>query len=171
MAEISWIRNPGARVWAGVAIAAGVVVAALAAVGGSVPAALGGLLFALLAYASMWRPAVGLTEHALLLRGMYSTQVLPLARVESVRSGRMLAVTVDGRRYVSSALASGLRDGRRAARAEGLSLQEQVEVEIRARAEQRGAGPTAEPVRREWAWLDVALSLAVAVAVVVTAVV
>lgn len=167
MAEITWFRNPGARVWAGVAIGAGVVVAVFAAAEGSVAVALGALLFALVAYASLWRPAVGLGEDALLLRGMYSTQVLPLSRIESVRSGRMFAAIADGKRYVSSALTQSYRESRRTGRAEGLTHQEQVEIEVRGRLE-RHIGSASDPVRREWAWPDVALSLAVTVALVIS---
>lgn len=88
-----------------VAVAVGLVVIAVAD-SSDVPAPLvsGAILFGVLAWASMLWPAVSVTADHLVLRTMVEHQHLPLAAIESVAVGQVLAVRVGDKRYVSTAI-------------------------------------------------------------------
>lgn len=164
----SWFQNSGSRAWAVVAIAAGVAVAVLFGMHGVVAGVPAGLLFALIAYSSLWRPAIGLGDREVVLRGMYSAIVLPESRIETVVWGRMLEVTVAGKRYRNAALTGSRRQGRRESRDGQPAERAYVEAELRGRLDQRWQTGGEEPVRREWARIDIALTILLAVALVVT---
>jgi hypothetical protein len=107
---IEWYQNTSSKPWGAVAMITGVAIAVLGAVAGpSAIAITAGLLLAALAYASIWRPAVGVDAESAHLRGMYSTTVVPLAAIDSVTITRTLALSVIGKRYVSSAVSQTLR--------------------------------------------------------------
>lgn len=59
------------------------------------------VLVAVLAWASMLRPALWATDSDLVMRGMFTTLHLPLAAVEEMAVRQVLAVRVGERRYVS----------------------------------------------------------------------
>jgi hypothetical protein len=67
------------------------------------------LLGALLVWASLLRPAVWVTRDDLVLRGMFHTDRLPLAAIDKVVVTQVLAVSVDGRRFVSPAIGYSIR--------------------------------------------------------------
>lgn len=183
--DVEWFVAPGNLVWAvaSVVFGLGVTVVTLIEADDAIWP-LAGLLFALLAYASMWRPRIGASSDTLLLRAMYSTQMIPLAAIDSVVISRTFAAHVIGRNYVSSAIGRGLRESvvgkRRPKGAETVKMGYADIVETRltalvenARARtgvQRGSeaqGALAAQVRRTWAWPEMALSIVVTIALIV----
>lgn len=100
------------RIMGGLAVVGsiGVVVIAIAD-SAVVPAPLvsGAILFGVLAWASMLWPAVSVTTEHLVLRTMVERQRLPLAAIENVAVGQVLAVRVGDKRYVSTAISKPWR--------------------------------------------------------------
>lgn len=108
-----WFRATSGRVTGvlGLAAAAGVLVLALLDPGRSrVPAVVAGAAFgAVVCWVALLRPRVGLTDTTLVLRSMLDTAHLPLAAIERLAVGQVLAVWVDGQRYVSPAVGKPVR--------------------------------------------------------------
>jgi hypothetical protein len=77
-----------------------------------------GLLAAIgvLTWAAMLQPVVRIADDELVLRNMFITIGIPLAAVEEVAVGRVLAVRAGGRRYVSPAISRTLRQTLRSRR-------------------------------------------------------
>lgn len=183
--EVEWFEATSNKVWGAIAIVFGLVVAAATLHDHDGPLwVFAGLLFSLLAYASMWRPRIGASAETLLLRGMYSTQSIPLASIDSIVVTRTFAAHVVGRNYVSSALGRGLREslhGKRRPKggsAPAMGYSDLVETKLTtlvadARARHGVAQGSAEQsalagqVHRTWAWAELVLSVAVAVALIV----
>lgn len=182
------------RVMGGLAVlgALGVVVIALTDTD-VVPAPLvsGAVLFGVLAWASMLWPAVSVTSEHLVLRTMVEHQRLPLAAIENVAVGQVLAVRVGDKRYVSSAIGKPFRKAMAARRdAKGkhpakapaeVPYADFVEAEIRTRMERaRDASGVAllsdeqlelaAGVSRQPAWLPIGLIAASLLGFVVTVV-
>lgn len=182
---VEWFESSGNKVWGAIAIVfgAGVAVVTLSDHDGPVFVLLG-ILFALLAYASMWRPRVGASADDLLLRGMYSTQSIPLAAIDSVVVTRTFAAHVIGRNYVSSAVGRGLREsvhGKRRPKGgdtpkvgyadlvEGRLTKLVDDARHRHGVEQGSEAQSAlaTQIRRTWAWPEVVLSVVVTIALLV----
>ena len=105
--EPEWFRATSGRATglAGVAAAAVVAGAAVLDPGAHLPVVIAGsALAAMICWVMLLRPRVGLTDTTLVLRSMLDTVHLPLAAVEAVSVGQVLAVRVGGRRYVSPAV-------------------------------------------------------------------
>ena len=66
--------------------------------------AAGGILFGVLAWASMLWPGLSVTDEHLELRTMVEHQSLPLAAIESIAVGQVLVVRAGEKRYVSTAI-------------------------------------------------------------------
>lgn len=183
--QVEWFQATGNKVWGIVAIAFGLGFGVITLIYAHSPVwPLVGLLFALLCYASMWRPRVGASADELVLKAMYSTQTIPLAAIDSIIITRTLAARVIGRNYISSALGRGQRELMRSRRrfADGgpprdsyADLVEQrlealvVDARRRTGVEQGSVGQSAlaQQIRRTWAWPEVALSVVVTVALVI----
>ena len=187
--SIAWFQSSGSRPLGVIAILVGLGVTVAGVVGGPTwPAVTGGLLLIALSYASIWRPALGLDDESLRLRGMYSTTVLPLVAIESAVFGRTAVVTAEGRRHVSSAMsrrretASVFGRGRGAVMQapkpaapdhvdvveQGLAQRRERAVWLRERDQERGVAAAVPPVVRRVAWAEVAVSVVLAVAFVVS---
>lgn len=69
--------------------------------GRPVGVAIGAVLGAIVCWAALLRPAVWLTQRDLVLRGMFHTDVIPLAAIDQVVVTQVLAVGAGGKRYVS----------------------------------------------------------------------
>jgi len=137
------------------------------------------VLIAVLTYAGVIRPRVGLSEEHLVFRQMFSTLHLPLAAIQDVSVRHVTVVRVAGRKYDSPAL-SRTRPRRRERREPGpthLTVSQHLEQRIdraMALARQRaGVEPWSEEqaalaggVREEWCWPLVALTLVILVGVV-----
>lgn len=157
---------------------------------GSVPAPLlgGAVLFGVLAWATMLWPTLSVTREHLVLRTMFEHQSLPLAAIESVAVGQVLAVRVGEKRYVSTAIGKPWRRAIAADRREKrrdsdrpageVPYADYVENEIRARMDHArdviGVRllsdeqlTLAAGVRRQPAWLPIGLVAASALALVV----
>lgn len=91
----------------GLLIAAGAAFVAITAVDQSVgfPLLAGAFLFALLTYAAVLRPRVGLADDDLVLRQMFSTTWIPLAAIEDIAVRRVTVIRVDGKTFSTPALA------------------------------------------------------------------
>jgi hypothetical protein len=87
----------------GLVTAAVIFVLALVAgdTGRPVGVAIGAVLGAIVCWAALLRPAVWVTHHNLVLRGMFHTDLLPLAAIDRVVITQVLVVGVGGKRYVS----------------------------------------------------------------------
>ena len=98
-----------------VLLVAGVAVVVGLADPGSVaaPVVAGAVLAAVLAWASMLRPALWVTRDDLVMRNMLETVHIPLAAVEQLAVRQVLAVRVADKRYVSTVVG---RPWRRAVR-------------------------------------------------------
>lgn len=166
-----------------IVVALAVVVLAIAD-SEAVPAPLftGAILFGVLAWASMLWPGLSVTPDHLVLRTMTEHQRLPLAAIESVAVGQVLAVRVGEKRYVSTAISKPWRKAMVAGRrgkgqkqdpegstaAGEVPYADYVENEIRARMDQArevtGVGllsdeqlALAAGVRRRPAWVPIVL--------------
>ncbi len=108
-----WFRPTSGRVvgWAGLATAATVLVLALVepAESGALAVAAGAAFVGVVCWVALLRPRLGVTPETLVLRGTLRTVHLPLAAVESIAVGQMLAVRVAGRRYTSPAVGKSVR--------------------------------------------------------------
>lgn len=183
---VEWFQGTGNRVWGAVSIAFGLAVGLITLIDFVSPAwPIAGLLFALLAYASMWRPRVGVSADELLLRAMYSTQTIPLAAIDTIVIGRTLAARVVGRNYVSSALGRGQRESMRGPRrpvdggpprpsyadlVEERLVAKVLDARSRVGVEQGSVAQSAlaAQIRRTWAWPEVGLSVVVTLALVIS---
>ncbi len=131
----------------------------------------GALLAAAVIWAFLLRPAVSVEGEDLVLRGPVSTTYLPLAAIEEIGMGQVLAVRAGGRRYVSGAVGRSRREAGRDDRinpgaAVGLSYGGYVEERLRGLvadamvfAHVKRYSPEqaalAEGVRRTWAWPEI----------------
>lgn len=183
---VEWFEATGNKVWGAIAILFGLAVAVVTTLdhdGSVIVCAF--LLFALLAYASMWRPRVGATGETLLLRGMYSTQSIPLASIDSIIITRTFAAHVIGRNYVSSAVGRGLResvqgkkrpkDGSMPAMGYADLVETRLAALVADARQRHGVAQGSEEqsalaaqIRRTWAWPEMALSVVVALALVIS---
>ena len=98
-----------------VLVLAGVVVVAGTVDTGSVPLPVmaGAALAAVLAWASMLRPALWATTEHLVMRNMLETIHVPLAAVEQLAVRQVLAIKVGEKRYVSTVVGRPLRKAMR----------------------------------------------------------
>ena len=180
-----------------VLLLAGVVVVVGVADPGSIgaPVIAGAVLAAVLAWASMLRPALWATREDLVMRNMLETVRVPLAAVEQLAVRQVLAVRAGEKRYVSTVVGRPWRKAVRSGRsghaaapaageapAAGLPYADFVEQRlhqlmadareaagVRSLSDEQAA--LAAGVRREPAWLPIGLSSAAAIAFVVTLVV
>ena len=105
--------------WAAVLLSAAVVVAMVAYLDEGFPAWVGGvaLLLGVLAWASMLRPALWVTEEHLVMRNLADTVHIRLAAVEEMAVRQVLAVRVGDRRFVSTVLGRTWRKSLKSRRA------------------------------------------------------
>ena len=155
--------------------AAGAIVAAVVAIvtiveSGPAWLVAAALLFGAIVYVSTLRPRAGLSDSDLVLRQMFSTEVVPLASIGTVRVGRMLEVTVGGTRYRSAAVGRSLRRSIRPKDRDPLNVPaDYVEDRILAkRADAADRNDEPRPVIRTWAWPEIVVVAVLAVAFVVT---
>lgn len=174
-----------------VLVLAGVVVVAGTADPGSVglPVITGAVLAAVLAWASMLRPALWATRDHLVMRNMLETVHVPLAAVEQLAVRQVLALKAGEKRYVSTVVGRPLRKAMRTGRggrnapaddtapAPGLPYADFVEQRLHELMEEARtkAGvhslsdeqlALAAGVRREPAWLPIGLTVVAALAFV-----
>jgi hypothetical protein len=153
--------------------------------GVAIVAVLGGLLV----WASLLRPALWVTAHDLVLRGMFSTHRVPLAAIDTVVVTQVLAVKVRDHRYVSPVIGYTVRQTMRSkvregqapnSKAAGPTQEHQAFVEARitylaqdardrlgirkGSAEQQAL---ADDVRRTWAWPEIVAGVALVLAFLV----
>lgn len=144
-----------------------------------------------LAWASMLRPALWLTDRSLVMRGMVETVHVPLAAIEEVAARQVLAVRAGDRRHVSTVVGRSWRKAMRSSRpAHGsaagadrppteVPYADFLEDRIRQAAEAARAAAgvrlgsreqvaLADGVRREPAWLPIASITLAALAFAVT---
>lgn len=163
--QVTWFGVTSGRVSGWLGLATGVVIVLIGAFQASAAGIVTGLLVVLLTWAVLLRPRVGADDTELLLRGIVSTMVLPLASVETVIIRQVLAVRADGHRYVSPAVGRTYREINRQHRAAGqvdeipaagskYADQVQELITERIREARRGGAPTG-PARREWAWPEI----------------
>jgi len=154
-----------------VGLGVGAVVLAMAVAGWSTGRALGVAILALLGLLLVWvvllRPAMWATQRDLVMRSMYHTDTIPLARIDRVAVSQVTAVTVGDKRYLSPVVGY---TARQTIRAKGASRKTaaaptpmdtyQVFVEERighlAREARDVYGETDAPVRRTPAWPEIA---------------
>jgi len=168
--ETEWFSPAGlATGVAGVIVAAVVAIVTLVESG---PAWLvaAALLFGAIVYVSSLRPRAGLTSSELVLRQMFSTEVVPLSSIGTVRVGRMLEVTVGATRYRSAAVGRTLRRSIRPRERDPLKVPaDYVEDRILAkRADATARADEPGPVTRTWAWPEIVVVAVLAVAFVIT---
>jgi hypothetical protein len=173
-----------------VLVLAGVVVVAGTVDAGSVPLPVlaGAVLAAVLAWASMLRPALWATTEHLVMRNMLETVHVPLAAIEQLAVRQVLALKAGEKRYVSTVVGRPLRKAMRTGRsgkapveeatpAPGLPYADFVEQRLhQLMAEARTAAGVeslsdeqlalAADVRREPAWVPIGLTVVSAVAFV-----
>ena len=171
-----------------VLVLAGVVVVAGTVDTGSVPLPVmaGAALAAVLAWASMLRPALWATTEHLVMRNMLETIHVPLAAVEQLAVRQVLAIKVGEKRYVSTVVGRPLRKAMRthrsgstpvedAAPAPGLPYADFVEQRLHQLMEEARTAAGVESlsdeqlalaadVRREPAWVPIGLTVVSAVA-------
>jgi hypothetical protein len=179
--------------WLSVAVAAVIVAAGIAYRDQGFPAAVvaGAVLAAVLAWASMLRPALWVRDgEVLVMRNMLETVQLRLAAVEELALRQVLAVRVADRRWVSPVVGRSWRKSMTSGRgpaasdpakvaAAAVSYPDFVEERLRLLVEDARTSAGVRPgspeqlalpdaVRREPAWAAIALVLAALVALVVT---
>ncbi len=172
--------------WFGMGVAAVVVVLGVLGSDGSAgdvsqSIAAGGLVLAVLTWASLLRPQVSVADGVLVLRNMLETVHVPLAAIVRLELRQVLVVRTAERRYISPALGRSRREthlGPRRSRTDPDQprpvtedypryVQERLDQLVDdARREVRGA--PAPAVRREPAWLEIGLLAASLVVLVVT---
>lgn len=115
-------RSTGSLVmgWLGLVLVGGVVAIGVLDRSSGLPlwAVFAALLFGVLLWASMVRPVVEAVGDDLVLRNMFDTVSVPLAAVEQVAIGQLLAVGTADARYVSPAVGRSWRTTARRSRAE-----------------------------------------------------
>ncbi|MDH2413707.1 hypothetical protein [Nocardioides sp. CER19] len=178
--RVTWFAATNGRVTGVIGLIAGLVIVLLGTFHTSLADVVAGLLVGLLSWMVLLRPRVGTRATDLHLRGIASTVVVPLASIESVNLRQVLAVWVDGHRFVSAAVGHTFREINRQRRGVGQvetvesnapKYAEQVREIITERSrEARRDGAPMGPARREWAWLELG-ALAVLVVVLVVAMV
>jgi hypothetical protein len=175
--RVTWFDVTSGRVSGVLGLAVGVVVVLIGVFQASAAGVVAGLLVVLLAWLVLLRPRVGTRGSELLLRGIVSTVVVPLAAVESVTIRQVLAVWAGGSRYVNPAVGRSFREINRQRRAAGQvddvpvaesKYADQVSELIteRAREARRDGAPTG-PARRDWAWPEIVGLVVLAVALLV----
>jgi hypothetical protein len=164
------------------------VVLVLALVAGETGRPLGVAIVAvfglLVSWAALLRPAVWVTGRDLVLRGMFHTDLLPLAGIDKVVVTQVLAVSVAGKRYVSPTIGYSARQtvvakrvtrlhdpqsqvfeapGPRITNSPQMFVEERIRVLAQASREQRGIAKDspeqaalAAEVRRTYAWPELA---------------
>ncbi|SFC74303.1 hypothetical protein SAMN04487968_110136 [Nocardioides terrae] len=182
--SVTWFAVTSGRFTGFLGLVAAAIVGVIGVFDGAPAGVVAGLLLALLSWVVLLRPRVGTRGSDLLLRGMVSTVVIPLASIESLVVRQVLSIGVGGRRYVSGAVGHAMRDLHRTRRAVdkmafGTGQQEippaqdkyadQVGEMIteRSRAARRDGAPMG-PARRDWAWLEIGGLGVLLVALVVT---
>jgi hypothetical protein len=172
--------------WIGLVAAAAVLVLAVADFDSGAPlvAALGALLGALVVWMVMLRPALWTEGDDLVMRGIVRTDRIPLAAIDKVAVGQVLAVSAGGHRYVSPVVGYTVRQTVRARAGAAAARQErttdprspvesyQVFVEDRIThlaRERRERGVVAGPVRRSYAWPEIVGFVVLVAAIVVRA--
>lgn len=161
----------------------GVVVLGLAlAAGGAGPApgvAILALLGLLLVWVVMLRPALWVAGPDLVLRGMYRTDVVPLASIDRVEVAQVTTVTAAGQRHQSPVVGYSARQTvkqRAAARKRGTSptLTDSYQVFVEERisslatnARDQLGSAVPPPAKRTWAWPEIAGSALLVLAFVV----
>jgi hypothetical protein len=125
-------------------------------------------LGAVLVWVTLLRPALWTTEHHLVMRNMLHTDRIPLAAIGRVVVGQVLAVTVDGKRYVSPVIGYTARQTIKAKAGRGASTKApsavdtpQIFVEERIRHlasehRERFGEREGTSVRRTFAWPELA---------------
>jgi len=148
--------RPSGQVTGWVCVALAVAVAGLVVVehGRGVPLwpAAAAVTFGALSWAVLLRPRVALVDGSLELRGSFDTVWVPLADIEMVAVGRVLAVSTEERRWTSAALGRSARRARRddeAAAASRSGLAGQTSVSYAAVVERRLQDAVVEAVQRE----------------------
>ena len=176
--EVAWFGATSGRVTGILGLVAGAVVVVVGVVDRTPAGVVAGLLGGLLAWLVLLRPRVGTRGTDLVMRGMVSTVVVPLASIESLVVRQVLAVSVGGHRYVSAAVGRTLRDLNRQRRAvakveDAPGAQDryadtvQELISQRSRDARRDGAPTG-PARRQWAWPEIGGLGVLLVALVVT---
>lgn len=186
--RVEWFESPGGRIVGGLGLGGAALLLVLAVADGiegrDLPAVAGFCFAAVLIWVVLFRPRVGLTTHALVLRRPLSQVSLPLAAIEQVALRQVLAVLVGEQRYVSTGLGRSRRALNRQARADGKPVRadhdytEFVEQRLSQRMEDARAAAgvallsdeqlaLAAGVRRSWAWLEIAVLVGLAVLFVV----
>jgi hypothetical protein len=174
---VTWFGVTSGRVTGILGLVVGVIVTLIGISQESAAGAVVGLLVGLLTWLVLLRPRVGTRGTDLLLRGIVSTVVVPLASIESIAIRQVLAVWADGRRYVNPAIGHTLREINRQRRGGGQvenipveqsKYADQVHEIIleRSRSARRDGAPMG-PVRREWAWPEIGALAVLVVAFVV----
>lgn len=174
----------------GLVLAAVVLVLALSArdTGTALGVAIAAVFGGILCWATLLRPTLWATREELVVRGVLRTDHLPLAAIDKVAVAQVLAVFVDGRRYVSPAIGytaretintrvrgrSGSAPVRSAADTYQVFVEERIMHlvgEARQRHHVRAGSPEqrelAAGVRRVWAWPELAGLVVTAAAFVV----
>jgi len=175
--------------WAAVLLSAAVVVAMVVYLDDGFPAWVGGvaLLVGVLAWASMLRPALWVTEEHLVMRNLAETVHIRLAAIEELAVSQVLAVRAGDRRLVSTVLGRSWRKAVKSRRApspedgtrEGMRYVDWAEHRLRelVDAARDRAGVTAgseeqralpDAVRRERALVPLALIAVAALLMVVS---
>jgi hypothetical protein len=160
--QVTWFEVTSGRASGVVGMVAGGVIVLLGVFQASVAGVVAGLLVVLLTWLVLLRPRVGADDTALVLRGIVSTVIVPLASVETVTIRQVLAVWADGHRYVNPAVGRTYREINRQHRAAGqveeipaakTKYADQVQdlITERIREARREGAPTG-PAQREWAW-------------------
>ena len=173
-----------------VLLLAGVVVVVGVADPGSIgaPVVAGAVLAAVLAWASMLRPALWATAEHLVMRNMLETIHVPLAAIEQLAVRQVLAIKVGEKRYVSTVVGRPLRKAMRTGRsgrapvedsapAPGLPYADFVEQRLHQLMEEARTAAGVESlsdeqlalaadVRRQPAWVPIGLTVVSAVAFV-----
>ena len=133
----------------------------------------GCLLVALVIWVVLLRPAARVEGGDLVLRGPVDTLWIPLAAIEQVAVGSILAVRADGRRFSSTAVNRSHRETARdvkagsdiARRSYGAYVEDRIQ---RLAEDAQVAGRPAGGVRRAWAWPEIAGLVVLTLAFVVT---
>ena len=174
---VTWFGATSGRVTGVLGLVVGVVVVLVGISEEAVPGALIGLLICLLSWLVLLRPRVGTRDDDLLMRGIVSTVVVPLASIETITIRQVFAVWAGGHRYVSPAVGHTLREINRQRRGAGQVEDIPVEqsryadhvhelITERSREARRDGAPMG-PVRREWAWPEIGVLAVLLVAFVV----
>lgn len=118
--DVERFRSTNSRILAALGLAAAAVVPLIAIFDRNVHMAgwlvWASVLFGILVWGSMIRPALMLAEERLVLRNMFETISIPLAAVEQVAVRQVTAVLVGEKRWVSTAIGRSWRKALRSNR-------------------------------------------------------